>query len=93
MQNNGNQGTWQIAPSVDALQEVNVMTTTYDARYGKLFRAIRWRACSRLFLPTAEEPPRQPVPALFLASACLPLLILHLGAQRGIQARLVAACA
>ncbi len=35
LQNNGNQGTWQIAPNVDALQEVNVMTTTYDARYGR----------------------------------------------------------
>ena len=28
------QGTWEIAPNVDALQQVNVMTTTYDARYG-----------------------------------------------------------
>ena len=35
LQNNGNQGTWQIAPNVDALQEVNVMTTTYDARFGR----------------------------------------------------------
>jgi hypothetical protein len=35
LQNNGNQGTWQIAPNMDALQEVNVMTTTYDARYGR----------------------------------------------------------
>ncbi|MDQ2773846.1 MAG: carboxypeptidase regulatory-like domain-containing protein [Acidobacteriota bacterium] len=35
LQNNGNQGTWQIAPNVDALEEVNVMTTTYDARYGR----------------------------------------------------------
>lgn len=35
LQNNGNQGTWQLAPNVDALQEVNVMTTTYDARYGR----------------------------------------------------------
>lgn len=35
LQNNGNQGTWEIAPNVDALQEVNVMTTTYDARYGR----------------------------------------------------------
>jgi len=34
-QNNGSQGTWQLAPNVDALQEVNVMTTTYDARYGR----------------------------------------------------------
>jgi hypothetical protein len=29
------EGTWVIAPNVDALQEVNVMTTTYDARYGR----------------------------------------------------------
>jgi len=29
------QGTWQIAPNVGALQEVNVMTNTYDARYGR----------------------------------------------------------
>ena len=28
-------GTWEIAPNIDALQEVNVMTTTYDARYGR----------------------------------------------------------
>ncbi len=35
IQNNGNQGTWQIAPNIDALQEVNVMTTTYDARFGR----------------------------------------------------------
>ncbi len=35
LQNNGNQGTWEIAPNIDALQEVNVMTTTYDARYGR----------------------------------------------------------
>ncbi len=35
LQAHGNQGTWQFAPNVDALQEVNVMTTTYDARYGR----------------------------------------------------------
>ncbi|HLH02541.1 MAG TPA: carboxypeptidase-like regulatory domain-containing protein [Bryobacteraceae bacterium] len=35
MQAHGSQGTWEIAPNVDALQEVNVMTTTYDARYGR----------------------------------------------------------
>ena len=35
LQAHGSQGTWQIAPNVDALQEVNVMTTTYDARYGR----------------------------------------------------------
>ena len=35
LQAHGAQGTWQIAPNIDALQEVNVMTTTYDARYGR----------------------------------------------------------
>lgn len=35
LQNQGSQGTWQIAPNVDALQEVNVMTSNYDARYGR----------------------------------------------------------
>ncbi len=35
MQAHGSQGTWEIAPNVDALQEVNVMTTTYDARFGR----------------------------------------------------------
>jgi Carboxypeptidase regulatory-like domain len=35
LQNNGKQGTWEIAPNADALQEANVMTTTYDARYGR----------------------------------------------------------
>jgi hypothetical protein len=35
MQNNGAQGTWELAPNVDALQEVNVQTTNYDARYGR----------------------------------------------------------
>lgn len=33
-QNQGT-GTWEIAPNVDALQEVNVMSQTYDARYGR----------------------------------------------------------
>ena len=28
-------GTWNIAPTLDAIQEVNVMTTTYDARFGR----------------------------------------------------------
>jgi Carboxypeptidase regulatory-like domain len=28
-------GTWNVAPNLDAVQEVNVMTTTYDARYGR----------------------------------------------------------
>ncbi len=35
LQAHGSQGTWVIAPNIDALQEVNVMTTTYDARYGR----------------------------------------------------------
>jgi hypothetical protein len=33
-QNNGT-GTWQLAPNVDALQEVNIQTTNYDARFGR----------------------------------------------------------
>jgi hypothetical protein len=28
-------GTWNISPTLDSIQEVNVMTTTYDARYGR----------------------------------------------------------
>jgi len=28
-------GTWTIAPTLDAIQEVNVMTTTYDARFSR----------------------------------------------------------
>jgi len=35
MQSNGSQGTWELAPNVDALQEVNVQTTNYDARFGR----------------------------------------------------------
>jgi len=35
LQNNGKQGTWELAPNADALQEANVMTSTYDARYGR----------------------------------------------------------
>ena len=35
VQNNGTRGTWTIAPNVDALQEVNLLTTTYDARFGR----------------------------------------------------------
>ena len=30
----GSQGTWMTAPNIDALQEVNVMEDTYNARYG-----------------------------------------------------------
>jgi Carboxypeptidase regulatory-like domain/TonB dependent receptor len=30
----GPEGTWFTAPNVDAIQEVNVMSQTYDARYG-----------------------------------------------------------
>ncbi len=33
-QNNGT-GTWEIAPNIDALQEVNIQTTNYDARFGR----------------------------------------------------------
>ena len=28
-------GTWNVSPNLDAIQEVNVMTDTYDARYGR----------------------------------------------------------
>jgi hypothetical protein len=35
LQFHGSQGTWTFAPNIDALQEVNVMTTTYDARFGR----------------------------------------------------------
>ncbi|HUA14335.1 MAG TPA: TonB-dependent receptor [Verrucomicrobiae bacterium] len=28
-------GTWNVSPNLDSVQEVNVMTTTYDARYGR----------------------------------------------------------
>jgi hypothetical protein len=33
----GNQGagTWNVAPTLDSIQEVNVMSDTYDARYGR----------------------------------------------------------
>lgn len=30
----GPEGTWFTAPNIDAISEVNVMTNTYDARYG-----------------------------------------------------------
>jgi hypothetical protein len=32
---NQNPGAWNVSPNIDAVQEVNVMTTTYDARYGR----------------------------------------------------------
>ncbi|MFN2974238.1 TonB-dependent receptor [Terriglobus aquaticus] len=35
IQSGGPSGTWTIAPSVDAVQEVKVMTTTFDAQYGR----------------------------------------------------------
>ncbi|MGB6482338.1 MAG: TonB-dependent receptor [Candidatus Acidiferrales bacterium] len=33
--NNQNAGAWNVAPNIDAVQEVNVMDTTYDARYSR----------------------------------------------------------
>lgn len=33
-QNNGT-GTWEIAPNLDAIQEMDVQTTDYDARFGR----------------------------------------------------------
>ncbi|SPF46093.1 conserved exported hypothetical protein [Candidatus Sulfotelmatobacter kueseliae] len=33
--NNQNAGAWNVAPNVDAIQEVNVMASTYDARYSR----------------------------------------------------------
>jgi len=33
--NNQNAGAWNVAPNVDAIQEVNVMVSTYDARYSR----------------------------------------------------------
>ncbi|MGB6131728.1 MAG: carboxypeptidase-like regulatory domain-containing protein [Acidobacteriaceae bacterium] len=32
---NHSAGEWSVAPNLDAIQEVNVMTTTYDARFGR----------------------------------------------------------
>ena len=32
---NQNAGEWNVAPNIDAVQEVNVMTSTYDARYSR----------------------------------------------------------
>jgi hypothetical protein len=32
---NHSPGEWTVSPNIDSIQEVNVMTTTYDARYGR----------------------------------------------------------
>jgi hypothetical protein len=32
---NHSPGEWTVSPNMDSIQEVNVMTTTYDARYGR----------------------------------------------------------
>jgi hypothetical protein len=33
--NNHSAGEWTVSPNIDSIQEMNVMTTTYDARYGR----------------------------------------------------------
>lgn len=33
--NNHSAGEWSVSPNLDSVEEVNVMTTTYDARYGR----------------------------------------------------------
>ena len=32
---NHNPGEWTVSPNIESIQEVNVMSTTYDARYGR----------------------------------------------------------
>ncbi len=32
---NHSPGEWTVSPNIDSIEEVNVMTTTYDARYGR----------------------------------------------------------
>jgi hypothetical protein len=32
---NHNAGAWTVSPNIDSIEEVNVMTTTYDARFGR----------------------------------------------------------
>ena len=32
---NHSPGEWTVSPNIDSIQEVNVMTTTYDARFGR----------------------------------------------------------
>ena len=34
-QSTGGKGSWELSPNIDALQEVNVMTSTYDARFSR----------------------------------------------------------
>ncbi len=33
--NNHSAGEWNVSPNIDSIEEVNVMTSTYDARYGR----------------------------------------------------------